>query len=67
MEQSQGRQMQGRTVLVTGATGGIGLATAQKLAAMGARLAVTGRRPDRAGGCGRDQEGKRREGRRLYL
>jgi retinol dehydrogenase-14 len=35
--------MTGRTVLVTGATGGIGKATALGLAAMGAHLAITGR------------------------
>ena len=35
--------MAGRTVLVTGGTGGIGKATALGLAAMGARVAVTGR------------------------
>jgi retinol dehydrogenase-14 len=35
--------MTGRTVLVTGATGGIGRATAVGLAAMGAHLAITGR------------------------
>jgi NAD(P)-dependent dehydrogenase (short-subunit alcohol dehydrogenase family) len=35
--------MVGRTVLVTGATGGIGRATALGLAAMGADLAITGR------------------------
>ena len=33
----------GHTVLVTGATGGIGKATAHGLAAMGARVAITGR------------------------
>ncbi|MGH9151065.1 MAG: SDR family oxidoreductase [Acidimicrobiales bacterium] len=35
--------MAGRTVLVTGGTGGIGRATALGLAAMGAHLAITGR------------------------
>ena len=35
--------MAGKTVLVTGASGGIGKATAVGLAAMGARLAITGR------------------------
>jgi retinol dehydrogenase-14 len=35
--------MAGRTVLVTGATGGIGQATALGLAAMGAHVAITGR------------------------
>ena len=40
--------MAGRTVLVTGGTGGIGKATALRLAAMGAQAAVTGRDPARA-------------------
>ncbi len=35
--------MAGRTVLVTGATSGIGRATALGLATMGAHLAITGR------------------------
>jgi NAD(P)-dependent dehydrogenase (short-subunit alcohol dehydrogenase family) len=39
--------MAGRTVLVTGSTGGIGRATALGLAAMGADVAVTGRDPAR--------------------
>ena len=40
--------MAGRTVLVTGGTGGIGRATAQGLAGMGARVAITGRDACRA-------------------
>jgi len=39
--------MAGRTVLVTGSTGGIGKATALGLAARGAHIAVTGRDPAR--------------------
>ena len=35
--------MTGRTVLVTGGSGGIGKATALGLATMGAHLAITGR------------------------
>ncbi|MET7806086.1 SDR family NAD(P)-dependent oxidoreductase [Micromonospora chersina] len=37
------RPMAGRTVLITGGTGGIGRATAEGLARLGARVAITGR------------------------
>ncbi|MFG3252756.1 SDR family NAD(P)-dependent oxidoreductase [Streptomyces sp. NPDC048172] len=40
--------MDGRTVLVTGSTGGIGKETARALAARGARVVLTGRDPARA-------------------
>jgi retinol dehydrogenase-14 len=42
-DQIHGGPMAGRTVLVTGGSGGIGRATALGLAAMGAHLAITGR------------------------
>ncbi|HXY39546.1 MAG TPA: SDR family NAD(P)-dependent oxidoreductase [Vicinamibacteria bacterium] len=41
--------LEGKTVLLTGATDGIGLATAQLLAAEGARLLLHGRSPERLG------------------
>lgn len=40
--------MTGKTVLVTGGTGGIGLATAIGLARMGARVGIVGRDPQRS-------------------
>ncbi len=43
MEQARSGPMAGRTVLVTGGSGGIGRATALGLATMGAHLAITGR------------------------
>jgi retinol dehydrogenase 14 len=43
MKQIHGGLMAGRTVLVTGGSGGIGKATALGLATMGADLAITGR------------------------
>jgi NAD(P)-dependent dehydrogenase (short-subunit alcohol dehydrogenase family) len=46
-----GSPMAGRTVLVTGGSGGIGKATALGLAAMGARIAIAGRNGDRSEGA----------------
>ncbi len=46
--------MAGRTVLVTGGTGGIGRATALGLAEMGAHLAITGRDRGRAEAAARE-------------
>ncbi|MEP6563264.1 MAG: SDR family NAD(P)-dependent oxidoreductase [Nakamurella sp.] len=40
--------MAGKTVLVTGGTGGIGKATATRLATLGARVGITGRDDNRA-------------------
>lgn len=44
----------GRTVLVTGATGGIGLVTARTLAAGGDRVVIVGRNPDKTAQVARD-------------
>jgi NAD(P)-dependent dehydrogenase (short-subunit alcohol dehydrogenase family) len=54
MEQIHSGPMAGRTVLVTGGTGGIGRATALGLATMGAHLAIIGRDRGRAEGVARE-------------
>ena len=54
MKQVKTRPMVGRTVLVTGGTGGIGKATAVGLAAMGAHVAITGRDRNRLEAAARE-------------
>src|SRR5215213_3170700 len=54
MRQAHSGPMAGRTVLVTGATAGIGKATALGLATMGAHLAITGRDASRTEDAARE-------------
>jgi retinol dehydrogenase-14 len=54
MEPIHDRPMAGRTVLVTGGTGGIGKATAVGLGTMGARVAITGRDRERSEAAARE-------------
>ena len=54
MREIHDRPIAGRTVLVTGGTGGIGRATAVGLAGMGAHVAVTGRDRTRAEDAARE-------------
>ena len=54
MTQIPNGPLAGRKVLVTGATGGIGRATAMGLATMGANLAITGRDRTRTEGAARE-------------
>src|ERR671926_1724156 len=54
MKSLRSERMAGRTVLVTGGSGGIGKATALGLATMGAHLAITGRDRARADDAARE-------------
>ena len=47
--------MRGKTCIITGATSGIGLETARRLGALGARLVLVGRDRDKGG---RDKGGR---------
>lgn len=51
-------ELGGRTVLLTGATGGLGRATAGALAARGARLVLSGRKADALGALAEDLPGE---------
>jgi dehydrogenase/reductase SDR family protein 12 len=46
--------MEGRTVVITGATSGLGLSAAHALAGFGARIVLVGRNPDKAASARRD-------------
>ena len=54
MEHLHGKPLAGQTVLITGATSGIGRATALGLATMGAHVAITGRDRGRTEDAARD-------------
>ena len=54
MQRTETASMAGRTVVITGATGGIGKATALGLAGRGATLAITGRDPNRTQAAARE-------------
>jgi short-subunit dehydrogenase len=54
----KGLDLAGRSVLLTGATGGIGAATARALAARGAAVVVTGRRAERLEALAREIGGR---------
>ena len=60
MERSHSRHMAGKTVLVTGGSGGIGKATAVGLATLGAHLAITGRDRARAEDAAREDAARGR-------
>lgn len=56
METAEGAALEGRTAIVTGASSGIGRATAMALASAGAAVAVAARRAERLDGLVRDIE-----------
>jgi len=52
------RKLENKLALITGGTTGIGLATAKRFAAEGARVVVTGRSPETLAAARRDLDGK---------
>jgi retinol dehydrogenase 14 len=63
----RGSPMAGKTVLITGASSGIGRATAVGLAAMGARLAITGRDHERCEDSASDVRAAGGEGLEVFV